>query len=98
MFNFNSSSHQYISNEEMDFETLQSARRDLIGELEAIIQYDDHIHNTTIEASKETWEFIRDGELMHIGELLGMFFYLAPYQKQLVEQGLQRFNKRIKEK
>lgn len=98
MFNYLSNNEQYIANEEMNFETLQNARRDLIGELEAIIQYDDHIHSTNIEASKETWEFIRDGELIHVGELLGMFFYLSPYQKQLVEQGLQRFNKRIKEK
>ena len=98
MFNYLSNNEQYTTNEKMNFETLQNARRDLIGELEAIIQYDDHIHSTNIEASKETWEFIRDGELIHVGELLGMFFYLSPYQKQLVEQGLQRFNKIIKEK
>ncbi|MCH5179602.1 MAG: hypothetical protein J1F32_00070 [Erysipelotrichales bacterium] len=97
MFNYLSNNEQYTANEEMNFETLQNAKRDLIGELEAIIQYDDHIHSTNIDASKETWEFIRDGELIHVGELLGIFFYLSPYQRQLVEQGLQRFNNRIKE-
>lgn len=72
----------------MDFETLQNARRDLIGELDAIIQYDDHLHKTNVEIAKETWVNIRNEELVHVGELLGLLCYLAPYQKQFIEQGL----------
>lgn len=97
MYNYNLN-NDYVANKEMNFKTLQDARHDLIGELEAIIQYDEHIHNSNIKDVNKTWEFIRDGELMHIGELLGIMFYLAPYQKPLVDQGFERFIKRINEK
>ncbi len=79
-----------------EFETVQSARKDLIGELDAIIQYDEHLHFTNNEVAKATWENIRNEELTHVGELLGLLFYLAPYQKQYVEQGIREFNERIK--
>lgn len=78
-----------------DFETLQNARKDLIGEIDAIIQYDDHLHKTDNEVAKATWENIRDEEMVHVGELLGLLFYLAPYQKAFVEKGLNEFNERI---
>lgn len=78
-----------------DFEALQNARKDLIGELDAIIQYDDHLHKTDNKLAKETWENIRDEELMHVGELLGLLFCLAPYQKEYVEKGLDEFNDRV---
>ena len=64
------------------FETLQNARRDLVGEIDAIIQYDEHLHKTNIDIAKQTWKNIRDEELTHVGELLGLLFYLAPYQKE----------------
>ena len=82
----------------MDFETLQYARKDLIGELEAIIQYDDHLHKTNVDAAKSTWIDIRNEELVHVGELLGLLMYLAPYQKQYFEQGLKEFDERINKK
>ena len=82
----------------MDFETLQNARKDLIGELEAIIQYDDHLHKTNVDAAKSTWIDIRNEELVHVGELLGLLMYLAPYQKQYFEQGLKEFDERINKK
>lgn len=78
-----------------DFETLQNARKDLIGELDAIIQYDDHLHRTDNKLAKETWENIRNEELTHVGELLGLLYYLAPYQKEFVEKGLKEFNDRL---
>lgn len=105
MFNYNNNSGNngnYIrnvnSNSAMEFETLQNARKDLIGELEAIIQYDEHLHRTNIEIAKATWENIRNEELTHVGELLGLLNYLAPYQKQYVEQGLTEFNERLNKK
>ena len=79
----------------MDFETLQNARKDLIGELEAIIQYDDHLHKTNVDAANSTWINVRNEELVHVGELLGLLTYLAPYQKQYIEQGLKEFDERI---
>lgn len=81
-----------------DFDTVQNARRDLVGEIEAIIQYDDHLHKTNIEIAKQTWKNIRDEELTHVGELLGLLYYLAPYQKEFVEQGLNEFNDRLNKK
>lgn len=80
-----------------DFDALQNARRDLIGEIDAVIQYDDHLHKTNIEAAKATWVDIRNEELVHVGELLGLLFYLAPYQRQFVEQGLKEFDGRLKQ-
>lgn len=102
MFNYNPS-NSYNNNNSLyrgnsgsmeDFETLQNARKDLIGEWEAVIQYDDHLHNTNANAAKSTWEDIRNEELVHVGELLGLLFYLAPYQKQYIEEGFEEFNKR----
>ena len=97
MFNYmmNNNSAKNINYNVIDFETLQNARRDLVGEIDAIIQYDDHLHKTNIEPARATWESIRNEELVHVGELLGLLYYLAPYQKQFVEQGLQEFNERI---
>lgn len=81
-----------------DFETLQNARKDLVGELQAIIEYDDHLHRTNNEIARATWENIRNEEMTHVGELLGLLYYLAPYQKAFVEQGLNEFNDRLNKK
>lgn len=99
MFNYSSGNNYSNNNSNFrgsmeDFETLQNARKDLIGEWEAIIQYDEHLHNTNVSAAKSTWENIRNEELVHVGELLGLLFYLAPYQKQYIEEGFEEFNKR----
>lgn len=98
MFNFflnGMNSGNFNQNAVMDFDTLQNARKDLIGELEAIIQYDEHLHRTNVELAKETWINIRNEEIVHVGELLGLLCYLAPYQKQLIEQGLKEFDERL---
>ena len=93
-FNGNTNGNQTQSGV-MDFETLQNARKDLIGELEAIIQYDDHLHKTNVDVAKSTWINIRNEEIVHVGELLGLLLYLAPYQKQYIERGLKEFDERI---
>lgn len=106
MFNYynqpnnNANNNQRNSNQAQayDFQTLQNARRDLIGEIQAIIDYDDHLHSTNIDAARATWQNIRDEEMVHVGELLGLLYYLAPYQKQFVEQGLDEFNERMNNK
>ena len=106
MFNYynqpnnNATNNQRNANQAQsyDFQTLQNARRDLIGEIQAIIEYDDHLHSTNIDAARATWQNIRDEEMVHVGELLGLLYYLAPYQKQFVEQGLDEFNERMNNK
>lgn len=102
MFNCNNQNNQCAQGERCgnscspeDFETLQNARKDLVGELDAIIQYDYHLHSTDNKIAKATWENIRDEELTHVGELLGLLYYLAPYQKAFVEKGLKEFNERL---
>ena len=108
MFNYNNQNGNYMSNNPNGrnsnqgnaetFETLQNARRDLVGEIDAIIQYDEHLHKTNIEIARQTWKNIRDEELTHVGELLGLLYYLAPYQKEFVEKGLDEFNERLNKK
>jgi hypothetical protein len=77
-----------------DFETLQNARRDLIGEIDAIIQYDSHLHSTTDKLAKDTWSNIKGDELTHVGELLGLLNYLDPTQAQYVQMGIDEFDER----
>ena len=83
------------SNAVINFDALQMARKDLAGEIFAIIEYDDHIHKSNVEIAKATWEDIRNEELVHMGELLGLITYLAPYQKELIESGLKEFEERL---
>ena len=105
--NFNNQNNNYMNNNQNQrnfqnavntFETLQNARKDLVGEIDAIIQYDDHLHKTDNELARATWENIRNEELTHVGELLGLLYYLAPYQKAFVEQGLNEFEDRVNNK
>lgn len=97
MFNFN---HPYTYDSNgvmMNFDTLQKARQDLIGEIQAVIEYDAHIHSTNDKMAKETWKNIKNDELTHIGELLGLLNYLDSSQKQFVQKGLAEFSERLKQ-
>lgn len=76
------------------FNLLQEARRDLIGEIDAIIQYDDHLFSSPNSLSSQTWENIRNEELVHVGELLALLNYLDPSQKELIVEGIKEFNER----
>lgn len=103
MFNCNNQCNPTCNNQngkcgqcsEADFETLQNARKDLVGEIDAIIQYDYHLHSTGNKLAKETWENIRNEEMTHVGELLALINFLAPYQKEFVEKGIKEFNERV---
>ena len=92
MFNYN---NQYFNdnpnNSIMSFDTLQKARQDLIGEIQAVIEYDTHLHSTNNHVARQTWEHIKNEELTHIGELLGLINYLDSSQKTFVEKGLAEF-------
>ena len=75
-----------------NFDTLQKARKDLIDEISAIIQYDDHIHSSQNSVAKSTWTHIMHEEMHHVGELLALLNYLSPDQKQYVQMGLDEFS------
>lgn len=75
----------------MSFDTLQKARQDLIGEIQAVIEYDGHIHTSSDRLARKTWQHIKNEELVHIGELLALVNYLDPDQKEFVEKGFREF-------
>ena len=91
MFNSNNNYGTEITASIMNFDTLQKARQDLIGEIQAVIEYDAHIHSTNNALARQTWIAIKKEELAHIGELLGLLNYLDPEQKQHVQKGLTEF-------
>ena len=91
MVNMNSNYNSDITPSIMSFDTLQKARQDLIGEIQAVIEYDAHIHSTNNSVARQVWQHIKNEELVHVGELLGLINYLDPEQKQYVEKGLLEF-------
>ena len=78
-----------------DFETIRKVRQDLIGEIQAIIEYDNHIHNSTNTLSVETWKSIKSEELVHVGELLALLNHLDSSQTEYVEEGIREFSERM---
>ena len=91
MYNVNNSYSKDITPSIMSFDTLQKARQDLIGEIQAVIEYDAHIRSSTDMVARQTWQDIKNEELVHIGKLLGLLNYLDPEQKQFVQKGLAEF-------
>ena len=96
MFNLNNNYNADVTTSIMTFDTLQKARQDLIGEIQAVIEYDSHIHSTNDRVARQTWQNIKNEELVHVGELLGLINYLGPDQKQHVQKGLTEFMERQK--
>ena len=98
MLNIYNSNRNQIDNKEPKFidknifETLQKARQDLVGEIQAIIEYDNHIYSSNDNIAIQTWTHIKNEELGHVGELLALINYLEPNQKQFVENGISHFN------
>lgn len=86
------------TNDMQTFKTIQKARTDLVGEINAIIEYEDHISSTNNMIAKQTWSIIVQDELSHVGELLALLNYLDPTQKEYVLQGYQSFQDRLKNK
>lgn len=76
------------------FDTLQKARKDLVGEIEAVIEYDNHAQSATDNLSKQTWLHIKEDELTHVGELLGLINEIDPSQFKFIEKGLKEFEER----
>lgn len=74
------------------FLTVQNAREDIIGELDAIIQYENHLSQTTDSAAQTTIKDIAKEEKLHVGQLFGLLFSLDPESKVQFEKGLEEFN------
>lgn len=53
----------------MDNKTLKNLRKDLVGELEAINQYQEHIDETDDQEVKKILSHIMDDEKEHVAEL-----------------------------
>ncbi len=66
----------------MDNKNLKNLRQDLIGELEAINQYQEHINETDSQEIKEILEHIRDDEKEHIAELIEIIRKLDRTQEE----------------
>lgn len=74
-----------------NFKTIQNAREDIIGELDAIIQYENHLMETNNDSAKETIRDIAKEEKLHVGQLFGLLFSLDPETKTQFEKGLKEF-------
>jgi len=66
----------------MDNKTLKSLREDLIGELEAINQYQQHIDGIDNEEVKKILGHIRDDEKEHFAELTKIIRKLDQTQEE----------------
>ena len=73
------------------FLTTQNARDDIIGELDAIIQYENHYNQTDDPTAKATILDIVNEEKVHVGQLFGLLFKLDPTSKTKFEEGLKEF-------
>ncbi|MBQ7602868.1 MAG: hypothetical protein IJU58_01820 [Clostridia bacterium] len=80
------------NNTRTDFQTIQQVRKDLVGEIDAIMQYGQHIHDSTNPTAKRIWRSIQAEEIVHVGELLALLNYLDPTQTVYVKQGYEEFN------
>ena len=90
MFNLNNFNAE-LTTSVMNFDTLQKARADLMGEIQAVIEYDNHIHSTNDKLARQTWQHIKTEELVHVGELLALINYLDPEQMAYVQKGFTEF-------
>jgi len=66
----------------MDNKTLKSLREDLIGELAAINQYQEHIDEIDDEGVKEILSHVRDDEKEHVAEITKIIRKLDETQEE----------------
>jgi len=66
----------------MNNSDLKNLREDLVGELQAINQYQRHIDETDNEKIKEVLSHIRDDEKEHFAELTNLIQELDATQKE----------------
>lgn len=80
-----------VSNKTNQTQTAQNARLDIIGELEAIIMYQNHYDATDDQDAKRTISDIMEEEKLHVGQLFGLLFKLDPSSKTQFEKGYTEF-------
>jgi rubrerythrin len=68
---------------ELDLELL---REDLVGELQAIYQYQDHIDTIDDEEARKVLEHIRDDEKEHVAELTKIIQKIDPLQAEMFKK------------
>lgn len=78
-------------NRSNNFMTIQNCREDIIGELDAIIQYENHLFSTDDPAARATIQDIVDEEKLHVGQLFGLLFKLDPISQRQFEKGFKEF-------
>ena len=66
----------------MDNKTLKSLREDLIGELAAINQYQEHIDEIDDEEVKKILSHVRDDEKEHVAEITKIIRKLDETQEE----------------
>lgn len=66
----------------MSSQILKNLREDLIGELEAINQYQEHLDEAGVEEVKQTLSHIIADEKEHIAELIKILRKLDKVQKE----------------
>ncbi len=70
----------------MDTKLLKMLREDLIGELEAINQYQEHIDESNNEEAKHVWEHIMNDEKEHVAELIKFIRTVDSIQEEKFEK------------
>ena len=80
-----------VSNKSNQILTAQNARLDIIGELEAIVMYQNHYDATDDADAKKTIADIMEEEKVHVGQLFGLLFKLDPSSKTQFEKGYTEF-------
>ena len=73
---------EYEDEEDTDI-VLEMLREDLIGELQAINQYQEHIDSMDDEDAVKVLEHIRDDEKEHVAELTKLIQKLDPIQAEM---------------
>ncbi|MGB2799252.1 MAG: demethoxyubiquinone hydroxylase family protein [Dehalococcoidia bacterium] len=76
---------EYENEEDVDV-VLEMLREDLIGELQAINQYQEHIDSLDDEESIKVLEHIRDDEKEHVAELTKLIQKLDPIQAEMFKR------------
>jgi rubrerythrin len=77
------SDYEDESSPELDLEML---REDLVGELQAINQYQEHIDTIDDEDARKVLEHIRDDEKEHVAELTKIIQKIGPLQAEMFKK------------
>lgn len=72
-------------------------RQDIIGELDAINQYNAHIQSTDNELAKRVWSDIRNEERVHVGELFTLLIQICPDEAKKLKEGQAEVEQIMKE-